>query len=177
MHEQRGFTLLELLVTLSLMALLATLSAPVFSDLAMKTRLDTATDQLHLAIRHTRNAAVARGTPVVIRAKSNGWERGWTIFVDRNADGRYQSGEYRLRTAEPLPTSITVTANAGIGEALHYQADGGTRRPSGSLQMGTLHVCRRAADGAIRASRSIIINASGRPRIERADMSADGTGC
>ena len=177
MHKQRGFTLLELLVTLSLTALLATLSAPVFSDLAMKARLDTATDQLHRAIRHTRNAAVARSTPVVIRAKSNGWERGWTIFVDGNADGRYQSGEYRLRTANPLPTSITVTANAGIGEALHYQADGGTRRPSGSLQMGTLHLCQHGADGTIQDSRSIIINTSGRPRIERPEPSTDGNGC
>ena len=177
MHEQRGYTLLELLVTLSLTALLATLSAPVFSDLAMKARLDAATDRLHEAIRHTRSAAVARGAPVVMRATSDGWERGWTVFVDDDADGHYQSGEYRLRAANPLPTSITVTANAGIGEALHYQADGGTRRPSGSLQMGTLHVCQRGAAGMIRASRSIIINASGRPRIEQPDPSADGSGC
>ena len=177
MHEQRGYTLLELLITLSLTALLATLSAPVFSDLAMKARLDTATDRLHDAIRHTRSAAVTRSAPVVMRATGDSWERGWTIFVDSDTDGRYQSGEYRLRTARPLPTSIIVTANAGIGEALHYQADGGTRRPSGSLQMGTLHLCHRRADGAIQDSRSIIINTSGRPRIEPPEPSADGNGC
>lgn len=177
MHEQYGYTLIELLVTLSLTALLATLSAPMFSDMAMQARLDTATDQLHRAIRHTRNAAVARDAPVVMRATGSGWERGWTVFVDRDADGHFQSGEDRLRTASPLPTRITVTANAGIGEALHYQSDGGTRRPSGSLQMGTLHVCQRGAAGTVRASRSIIINAGGRPRIERTDPSADGIGC
>ena len=177
MHEQNGYTLLGLLITLSMAALLATLSAPVFSDLAMKARLDTATERLHGAIRHARNAAVTRGAPVVMRATGDGWGRGWTIFVDRDADGHYQPGEYRLRAAGPLPTSIAIVANAGIGEALHYQADGGTRRPSGSLQMGTLHICQYGAPGAIRASRSIIINASGRPRIERVDPSADGDGC
>ena len=177
MHEQRGYTLLGLLITLSLTALLATLSAPVFSDLAMKARLDVATDRLHSAVRHTRSAAVARGARVVMRATGDDWRDGWTLFVDRNADGHYQSGEYRLRAANPLPASITITANAGIGEALHYQADGGTRRPSGSLQMGTLHVCQYGAAGALRASRAIIINASGRPRIERPDPSADGDGC
>lgn len=177
MHRQRGFTLPGLLITLSLAVLLATLSAPMFSDLAMQTRMDTATDRLHRAIRYTRNAAVARGAPVVMQASGEDWRGGWTIFLDRNADGRYQSSEHRLRTANPLPESIVIVANAGIGAALHYQADGGTRRPSGSLQMGTLRICHTTATSALQAGRSIIISVSGRARIERAEPSTDGDDC
>ncbi len=172
MSTQNGHTLLGLLITLSMVAVLAMLSAPGFSSLAHKARLDAATDRLHGAVRHARHAAVARGGSVVITATENAWHKGWMIFVDTNGDGRRQPGEERLASAAALPASITASANSGIGTALHYQANGATRRPRGSLQMGTLSLCQRTPSGQFRAARSMIVNAAGRARIERATASA-----
>jgi len=168
----RGHTLPGLLITLSLVAVLAMLSAPEFSDLAARARLDSATDQLLGAIRHARQAAVARGQTVVITATSAAWHNGWMTFVDTNGDGRRQSGEPRLASAAALPASIRVSVNAGIGTALHYRADGSTRRPNGGLQMGTLSLCQRGAAPARRPARSMIINTAGRVRLEPAAASA-----
>ncbi|PZA00145.1 hypothetical protein A6K26_005390 [Gammaproteobacteria bacterium 2W06] len=172
MPAQHGHTLLGLLVTLALAAVLVMLSAPGFSDLAHKARLDSATDRLHGAVRHARHAAVTRGRAVVIAATDKTWHKGWMIFVDANGDGRRQPGEERLATSAALPTSITAATNAGIGGALHYQPSGATRRLGGSLQMGTLSLCQRTPAGRLRAARSMIVNAAGRARIEPAAASA-----
>lgn len=173
MGKERGYTLVGLLTAVALLALLSAGGAPVFADLAHQARFDTATDRLHRAIRFTRHAAVTRGTPVVMAASGADWRRGWLIFVDSNADGEPQAAEPRLRHAGALPPAITAAANTGIGEALHYQPDGGTRRPSGSLQMGTFALCQRDAQGRPIGHRSIIINASGRARIVVHDPPGD----
>lgn len=165
MRTQRGTSLPGLMLTLTLTAILITLGAPVFSGLAADARLQTGTQALYTALWYARSEAIMRSRPVVVAARDDDWAAGWAIFVDANRDGRRQPGERLLRRSDGPPQRLAVQANAGIGTAIHYRADGRTRRPSGSLQMGTITLCHRTPDGVNPEGQAIIVNAAGRPRM------------
>ena len=167
MRRERGASLSGLMFTLTLAAILTTLAAPVFSNLAANTRLQTGTERLYTAIWFARSEAIMRARSVVIAARDEDWEAGWEIFVDANGDGRRQAEETLLRQSPGAPERVSIHANAGIGTAVHYQADGRTRRPSGSLQMGTVTLCHGGSVSRARGGRGIVINTAGRPRITR----------
>ncbi len=165
MRRERGVSLPGLMLTLTLAAILTTLAAPVFSGIAADARLQSGTERLYMAFWYARSEAIMRGRTVVVAARDGDWGSGWQIFVDASRDGHRQRGEDLLRRSEGPGPTLSVQANAGIGTAVHYRADGRTRRPSGSLQMGTVVLCHGAADDADRRGQGVIINAAGRPRI------------
>ena len=177
MSRERGASLTGLMLTLSLAAIVLTLAAPGFSGLAAQARLQDAAGRLYTAVWYARSEAIMRGQRVVVAARSDGWAAGWRIFVDSNADGRQQSGERRLRTSAGPGRGIAIAANSGIGEAIHYRPDGQTRRPSGSLQMGTIRLCQADARGERGQRRAIIVNATGRPRLATSPGQTDGRAC
>ncbi|MEX0385546.1 GspH/FimT family protein [Spiribacter onubensis] len=165
MRRQEGVSLPGLMLTLTLTAILTTLAAPVFSGIAADARLQNGAERLYTAFWYARSEAIMRGRTVVVAALDGDWESGWQVFVDTSRDGRRQHGEALLRRSEGPDQRIAVEANAGIGSAVHYQPDGRTRRPSGSLQMGTVVLCHGAAEDPDRRGQGVIINAAGRPRI------------
>ncbi len=62
----RGFTAIELMVTLGVVALLAGIAAPVFSGVADAVRFRTAARALAAELREARSVAMRTGTPVAI---------------------------------------------------------------------------------------------------------------
>lgn len=159
MREQ-GHTLIGLLITLAIAATLSMLAYPSFSGVIDRAQLRTSVDSLYEAIWFTRSSAVSHQQAVVMAARTSDWTAGWRIFLDQNADGYWQHDEPILREADILPTDLSVTTNQGIGNAIHYHADGHSRKPGGALQMGRLNLCLAGE------AQAIIINAVGRPRIE-----------
>ena len=66
MSTERGFTIIELLITLSIVGILATLAGPSFSDMLKNNRLTTQTNDLILAMNIARSEAVKRGNAVAV---------------------------------------------------------------------------------------------------------------
>lgn len=93
--EIRGFTLVELVVTLAVAALLLTLALPSFAELLRRNRLATANNELVTALHVARAEALRRGRPVSVCASSNqrscagstDWTTGWVVFEDNAATG------------------------------------------------------------------------------------------
>src|SRR5574343_378776 len=91
----RGFTLIELMITVAILAILASLAAPSFRDTIIRTRLSGYNSDLITAINFARSESIKRGVTVTLCrstdggscAASGGWEQGWIAFVDNNADG------------------------------------------------------------------------------------------
>jgi type IV fimbrial biogenesis protein FimT len=85
----RGLTLVELLVTVSIAAILLALAAPTFSRFVAGTQLTSRTNDLVAALNLARSEAVLRGQVISLGSAdgSLNYETGWSVFTDANADG------------------------------------------------------------------------------------------
>lgn len=80
MQRTRGFTLIEVLVTLTVLGVLATLAAPSFQKVVAKQRLRSAAYDLMSDLTLARSEAIKRGTPVVLEPlTARQWRSGWRL--------------------------------------------------------------------------------------------------
>ena len=87
-RDSRGFTLIELMVTLSVLAIVLSLAAPSFASLLASNRMSTQTNEFMVALNLARSEAVRRAQPVTLLAtNANNYSKGWTVFPDLNGDG------------------------------------------------------------------------------------------
>ena len=83
----RGFTLVELLITLAIAGMLAALGAPAFGNLLARTRNAGAEAALANTLRHARSTAVLRNTRILVCPSRDGarctpdadWQHGWLV--------------------------------------------------------------------------------------------------
>lgn len=87
---QRGFTIVELMIVLLILAILATIAIPSFRDFIGNSKVTGATNDLVTAINVARSSALQRATPVSVCAStdqatcsgSTNWATGWIAFTD-----------------------------------------------------------------------------------------------
>lgn len=70
---QSGFTMIELMITLTVLAVLAVLAVPTFSDLIIKSRLRGATDDIVNLLNTSRANAVKVGREINVSVNSTAW--------------------------------------------------------------------------------------------------------
>lgn len=95
--KQQGFTIIELMVTVALVAIIAGLAAPSFTKMMRTSRVQTASNSLMTGFNLARAEAIRRGKNVYMMpvadpnvyppTQSTQWENGWVIFMDGNDDG------------------------------------------------------------------------------------------
>lgn len=101
--RQAGFTLSELMITLSIAALLATMAGPSFSGLVATTKVKAAASDVQAGLMRARSEAIKRARPVEVVARKGDWGAGWES----------RSGNEPIQTGEPHP-AITATAPRSI---------------------------------------------------------------
>ena len=116
---QRGFTLVELMVTLAVMAILIALALPSFRDVAMNLRMSGLVSDLMADLALARSEAIKRNLTVMIcpaaapHAICGGqdFKVGWMVFVDANNNGVFDTtvGEQSIKRHRPGPTEPTFT--------------------------------------------------------------------
>ena len=105
----RGFTLLELMVTVAVVAILATVAVPGFRDLIQNNRVTTQTNELVSALNFARTEAVKRGQRVEVTVTQNA--PGWSATVVRDPAGANET----LRVIDRAGSSVTLdTAGAVV---------------------------------------------------------------
>ncbi len=94
--QTRGFTLLELLVSIAVIGIIATTAIPSFVDIIKDSRISSSLinlkSDLYLArssaIRYNRHAIICTSNADNTNCSgSSNWENGWIVFVDANKDG------------------------------------------------------------------------------------------
>jgi type IV fimbrial biogenesis protein FimT len=97
-----GFTLIELMVSLTLIGILLALGVPSFARLMAANRMAMQTNEVVSMLNLARTEAVRRGLAVAVRADSSSadFAGGWKMFTDANADGAIPS--------TPTPSDGTV---------------------------------------------------------------------
>lgn len=119
-RQVQGFTLVELLAALGLLAVIVAFAAPSFASMARRHRVETLKDNVIGAIQLARTEAIRLGQPVVLRrvqpcpeASSNAdWRCGWRMFADANGNQVFDDDEALLQTAELPPGTVFIKAGA-----------------------------------------------------------------
>lgn len=161
-----GFTLVELICTIAVLALLAGIAIPAFGDLAARNRVTSDLNALNAALQTIRSEAVRRGRETVLCPSHDGrrclpdgrWEAGWLGFVDADGDRDCLAG-----------ASGTACADGGavlrVGGRLKDGTLRATGRPTEHVRytplghadgyLGSFHRC--SADGETRAGMTLIM--------------------
>lgn len=109
----KGFTLIELMVTISVAAILLVIAVPNFQTFVLNNRITGQANDMMTALNYARSEAIKRGTPVSMRssAGSTNWSAGWFVFSDPNGNGAVDTGDTTLRIWPALGGGNTLNAD------------------------------------------------------------------
>lgn len=118
-----GFTAIELMVTVAVLAVLMALAAPSFNPILERWRVRQAADGLESALYFARSEAIKRGGNVLVEKLPNGtngctaagttadWGCGWQVCNDANGNGSCQASEVLQRFDAPARIEVTRTSS------------------------------------------------------------------
>jgi type IV fimbrial biogenesis protein FimT len=105
-----GFTALELMVTMAIVAILLTTGVPALKNYGWNLRMKTAMDVLQADLNLARSRAITHNIQTVICpavdnkdcSGRSDWQDGWIVFTDLNGDRHRQDGEPLLKHANAV---------------------------------------------------------------------------
>lgn len=171
-----GFTLVELIVTLTVLGILTGIAVPRFTDFLRNGRRAAAINELVGSLSLARSEAVRRGAQVVVCKTIDGsvcvsgagdtWQAGWLVFVNADADSPpvVDAGEIVLKVRTDQAADYQLRPSINVTNFIAFGADGS------ALQAGSFTYCDNR--GTSRA-RAVVVNAAGRIRLS-ADTNGDG---
>lgn len=112
-----GFTLLELMVTVSIMAILAAIAFPSFQSSMRSNRVATTSNELlaSLSLARSEGIKTTRGGGVCASADGSNcgadWNQGWMVWTEKNGDGVHDNDETVVRYSQGKPM-LQVAASA-----------------------------------------------------------------
>ena len=106
----RGLTLVELAVTLAVVAILISVALPSFTSLIQNNRVLGEVNSFVSDLQYARSEAIKEGIPVSVCASSNGstclgantWSSGWIVFPDAAGSGSIAAGVSPLRVRQAM---------------------------------------------------------------------------
>ena len=180
-RRQGGFTIIELMITVLVVAVLAAIAAPSFDNLIKRNRIDSIQSQLSAALAAARTAATTRNANVVVCAsnpdqtacvENNGsWSDGWLVFIDNNGDTKLDADEQVLEVFKNS-NNFNVSARAGINNEAANLIAYGTRGFLKAVQPTLLVVCEPDNDASY--ARGLFVTAAG--NVMKTRDGVDGNG-
>lgn len=183
---QSGFTLLELMLVVTIAGLLLAFGIPAMGDFFRNARITGAANDVMAALHFTRSEAIKRRQAVTLCTSANALDAnpacaasplltGWIAFVDDNGDnvadatdgnGVRDAGEAVLLQREPLPATITARASANPFSVTYLLNGFATNAAAAQLVL-----CDERGNvpsgGQLSSARGILVAVTGRAQVTR----------
>lgn len=144
---QSGVTILETMITISLLTVISGLAAPSFSELIAKTKVTTQANLLIHSLYNARSHAISNQIILLVCKRQaddscdESWQRGanwndgWIVFADRNGNNVYDEEE----------KIFVVPANKDVN--LIFNQQGRLRfHPTGSARSAGFYLCHKTTE-------------------------------
>ena len=180
-RSSSGFTLIELMITLAIAAILLLVAVPNLSTFRRNAELTSAANTFVASLNTARSEALKRGRYAMVVPTNNGasWNDGWVVFVDIIRTQTYtESTDSVVATQTALPAGIVMTGvniAAGATPYVMFDPSGYSRDKSGGFGALTLTLARTEGTAAeqLDQTRRIIIASTGRVRVCKPISAAD----
>lgn len=152
-RNSRGFTLVELIVTIAILGIVASIAVPSFREIIVRMNTTDNTNQLVGALNLARAEAVKRGRAAGVIANGGDWNQGWQVLVAAES----ASGI----AADPVSPGGTSAACAGY---LDNGLDGASTVPLCPQHRGPLeggYTLRGAGTGAGASNVAVVFSPTG----------------
>jgi type IV fimbrial biogenesis protein FimT len=144
--NHRGFTLIELIVTVAMAAIIMSQAVPAFRNMAANNRITSQLNELVTAINLGRSEAIKRNVRVVLcrsanptasspscGGTANTWTTGWLLFASGDSNNTYQAGtDTLIRVGDAARTGIQIRTNSTSNHNLEINSNGSTNENGGT---------------------------------------------
>jgi len=158
-----GFSLLELMIVLTIASILAVVAAPSFTNQVENYRVRTNISLFQGSLVYARSESSKRSATITVcrtddgaacsTDSDTGWEAGWLVFIDVDADMAVDAGV----------DEVMKVVNALSGFTLTSTRDAVSYRSNGSVTGAQFDLCPTSGSAAY--ARAIDLKPSGRPRV------------
>jgi len=168
--HQRGFTIIELMVTLLIAAVLVAVGLPSFGKFMERTRITSTTNDYIFSLHKARSEAVKRVTGTGLCPSTNSMEvdaacdggkpysSGWIVYADTNNSGDFDKDEEILHRMEARTDGFVFTTPDVFAEQIYFDQSGNSVNSSDLPISGTVSITY--AGGSL--GRNVIVSANGR---------------
>jgi type IV fimbrial biogenesis protein FimT len=176
---QRGFTLVELMTTLTALAITLSFAVPSFQTVVNNNRRASAVNQLVSTMHVARSEAVTRNLQVTVCPSTDGtscsttpWKKGWLAFPDLDGDRTVDVNEPVISITNEF-SNIDITTTE-FPTFFVYRPNGRVMVNNIGQNTGQLTFCdERGADHA----RVVVVSSSGQPRLSEYQMDGSKPVC
>jgi type IV fimbrial biogenesis protein FimT len=145
MNKQKGFTVIELMVTVAIVAILAAVAVPSMRDFLRRARASTMANEMLTAFTLARSEAIRRNGNVTICPTNaaqtdcgSSWNDGFMVFTDGGTAGTYESAsDVILGTYAKAPSGTVFAGGASPIARATFAASGMRRSYADASYMGT----------------------------------------
>ncbi|QKE64489.1 GspH/FimT family protein [Aquipseudomonas campi] len=161
MRKSSGFTLIEMMIVIAIVAVIASYGIPQFNSMMQNGRLSTQVNELQGLMQLARSEAATNrvvtricGSTDQATCNTNNWEGGAILFRDRDNNGSASTAEL-VRVMPAVTNGNTIR---GVTGAISFLADGTL------ASAAMLRICdTRGAE----SSRQVRLNTAGQSRISK----------